>query len=241
MSFDVETELAVERWSSLDVEDGPPTLSQLHDDGRGRVGRRDERGAYSALVSARHRRPSTLRPLSAGGQRRRRDHGLPAAVPLRAHVGVRRRRQLGRGAPLGGGAGRVRLTLAHTSHHSAHWDEFGPGATGVGWELGLMELAVHVAQPDEAQMDEAAFVASPEGKAIIIGSSEAWGRAAIAPERTPRPLGRRRSAPARSTLAKRPRLVPGFPPAPRPAAHRPSSRASPAGGPTRSPRPSRRD
>ena len=79
-----------------------------------------------------------------------------------------------------GGAGRVRLTLAHTSHHSAHWDEFGPGATGVGWELGLMELAVHVAQPDEAQMDEAAFVASPEGKAIIIGSSEAWGRAAIA-------------------------------------------------------------
>ncbi len=79
-----------------------------------------------------------------------------------------------------GGAGRVRLTLAHTSHHSAHWDEFGPGATGVGWELGLMGLAVHVAQPDEAQMDEAAFVASPEGRALIIGSSEAWGRAAIA-------------------------------------------------------------
>ena len=26
-----------------------------------------------------------------------------------------------------GGAGRVRLTVAHTSHHSPHWDEFGPG------------------------------------------------------------------------------------------------------------------
>ena len=79
-----------------------------------------------------------------------------------------------------GGAGRVRLTVAHTSHHSPHWDEFGPGATGVGWELGLMGLAVHVAQPDEAQIDEAAFVASPEGRALMAGSSEGWGRAAIA-------------------------------------------------------------
>ena len=79
-----------------------------------------------------------------------------------------------------GGDGRVRLSLAHTSHHSAHWDEFGPGATGVGWELGLMGLAVHLAQPGEAKIDEAAFVASPEGRALMAGSSEAWGRAAIA-------------------------------------------------------------
>ena len=79
-----------------------------------------------------------------------------------------------------GGAGRVRLTLAHTSHHSAHWDEFGPGATGVGWEMGLMGLAVHLEDPDQAQIDEAAFVASLEGRALMVGSSEAWGRAAIA-------------------------------------------------------------
>ena len=78
-----------------------------------------------------------------------------------------------------GGDGRVRLSLAHTSHHSAHWDEFGPGATGVGWEMGLMGLAVHLAQPGEAKIDEAAFVASLEGRALMAGSSEAWGRAAI--------------------------------------------------------------
>ena len=76
--------------------------------------------------------------------------------------------------------GGVRLTLAHTSIHSPHWDEFGPGAAGVGWELGLMGLAAHLERPDEVQIDEAAFVASPEGVALMGGSSEAWGRAAIA-------------------------------------------------------------
>ncbi len=79
-----------------------------------------------------------------------------------------------------GGDGSVRLTLAHTSHHSPHWDEFGPGATGVGWEMGLMGLAAHLERPDEPQIDEAAFVASAEGRALMAGSSEAWGRAAIA-------------------------------------------------------------
>ena len=77
------------------------------------------------------------------------------------------------------GDGHVRLTLAHTSHHSAHWDEFGPGATGVGWEMGLLGLAVHLEQPDEAKIDEAAFIASAEGRALMTGSSDAWGQAAI--------------------------------------------------------------
>ena len=80
----------------------------------------------------------------------------------------------------GGGDGRVRLTLAHTSLHSEHWDQFGPGAAGVGWELGLMGLAAHLERPEEARTDEAAFVATSEGRALMAGSSEAWGRAAIA-------------------------------------------------------------
>ena len=80
----------------------------------------------------------------------------------------------------GGGDGRVRLALAHTSHHSEHWDQFGPGAAGVGWKLGLMGLAAHLERPDEAKVDEVAFVASSEGRALMAGSSDAWGRAAIA-------------------------------------------------------------
>ena len=81
---------------------------------------------------------------------------------------------------LDGGDGRVRLTLAHTSHHSPHWDEFGPGAAGVGWEMGLLGLAAHLERPDEPRTDEAAFVASSEGRALMRGSSDAWGRAATA-------------------------------------------------------------
>ena len=75
-------------------------------------------------------------------------------------------------------AGRARLTLTHTAHLSEHWDEYGPGATGVGWELGLMGLALHLTQPAEAKLDEAAFAASPDGKALITGSSEGWEQAA---------------------------------------------------------------
>ena len=77
------------------------------------------------------------------------------------------------------GAGRARLTLTHTAHVSEHWGEYGPGAAGVGWELGLMGLAIYLARPAEPKLDEAAFSASPEGKAFITGSSEGWGQASI--------------------------------------------------------------
>ena len=78
------------------------------------------------------------------------------------------------------GAGRARLTLTHTAHLSEHWDTYGPGTTGVGWEMGLLGLAIHLAASDEPMPDEAAFAISPEGKAFITGSSEAWGHAAVA-------------------------------------------------------------
>ena len=78
------------------------------------------------------------------------------------------------------GAGRARLMLTHTAHVSEHWAEYGPGATGVGWELGLMGLAIHLARPDEPKLDEAAFAASADGKAFIAGSSDGWGQASIA-------------------------------------------------------------
>ena len=77
------------------------------------------------------------------------------------------------------GAGSARLTLTHTARLSDHWGEYGPGAVGVGWELGLMGLAIHIAQPTEPMPDEVEFATSPEGKAFIAGSSEAWGQAAI--------------------------------------------------------------
>ena len=78
------------------------------------------------------------------------------------------------------GAGRARLTLTHTASLSDHWDTFGPGAVGVGWEMALLGLALHIAQPDAPKPDEAAFAASVDGKALITGSSEGWEQAAVA-------------------------------------------------------------
>ena len=79
-----------------------------------------------------------------------------------------------------GEGGLVCLTLTHTAHLSDHWNTYGPGAVGVGWELGLMGLSLHIAHPDEPMPDETAFAASPDGRAIIQGSSDRWGQAAVA-------------------------------------------------------------
>ena len=78
------------------------------------------------------------------------------------------------------GPGSARLTLTHSMRLSDQWDTYGPGATGVGWEGGLLGLALHFESPDEVVSDEAAFTASEEGKAFYAASSEAWGEAAVA-------------------------------------------------------------
>ena len=76
--------------------------------------------------------------------------------------------------------GCARLALTHTALLSEHWGDYGPGAVGVGWELGLLGLASHVAQPSAPKLAEATFVASADGKAFVAGSSDGWRRAAIA-------------------------------------------------------------
>ncbi|MEO0983004.1 MAG: SRPBCC family protein [Pseudomonadota bacterium] len=73
----------------------------------------------------------------------------------------------------------ARLTLTHTSKVSPFWTEYGPGATGVGWELGLSGLALHLVDPAAARFDEQAFADSEEGKSFARGSSAEWGEAAI--------------------------------------------------------------
>ena len=74
--------------------------------------------------------------------------------------------------------GRARLTLTHTALLSEHWDTFGPGAVGVGWEMAFLGIALHLAHPDAPRPNEEEFAGSPDGRAFILGSSEGWGRAA---------------------------------------------------------------
>ncbi len=78
------------------------------------------------------------------------------------------------------GDGSARLTLTHTSRLSEHWNQYGPGAVGVGWELALLGLSLHIAHPTQPMPDETEFATSTDGKALITGSSERWGQAAVA-------------------------------------------------------------
>ncbi len=95
------------------------------------------------------------------------------------------------------GSGHARLTLTHTAHLSEHWDTYGPGAVGVGWEMGFLGLALYLAEPNWSKPDDMAFATSPDGKAFITGSSEGWGRAAVAAGTNPETAG----AAARQTTA----------------------------------------
>jgi uncharacterized protein YndB with AHSA1/START domain len=79
-------------------------------------------------------------------------------------------------------ADRTRFELEHIAHvEAARWLEYGPGAVGVGWDLLLAGLDVHLrtAEPlDPAEV--AAWSASPEGKQFISLSSQRWGEASVA-------------------------------------------------------------
>lgn len=85
-------------------------------------------------------------------------------------------------SPDGGSADRTRFTLSHTAPVDAHWEQFGPGAVGVGWDLGLNGLYLHLASGGES-VDPAAFAewsASEEGIRFARLSGEAWGEAHVA-------------------------------------------------------------
>jgi uncharacterized protein YndB with AHSA1/START domain len=72
--------------------------------------------------------------------------------------------------------------MAHVARPDAHWDQFGPGAVGVGWDMTLMGLGEYLNKAGAAVKpeDAIAWMASEEGREFMRKSSEDWGRAAIA-------------------------------------------------------------
>jgi uncharacterized protein YndB with AHSA1/START domain len=76
----------------------------------------------------------------------------------------------------------TRLTLEHVAHvDQAGWDKFGPGEGGVGWDMGLLSLAIHVATRAAVDPAEAAgWFASEPGKDFLRNASDDWARASIA-------------------------------------------------------------
>jgi uncharacterized protein YndB with AHSA1/START domain len=78
--------------------------------------------------------------------------------------------------------GETELELRHVAPVPPEmWDEFGPGAVGVGWELALLGLDLHVASGETVDPAEVmAWQTSPAGRDYVARSSEAWGEASIA-------------------------------------------------------------
>lgn len=79
----------------------------------------------------------------------------------------------------------TRLTLQHImgkdEASEEHWKKFGPGATGVGWDLGFLGLGMHLR--DRQAIDQAesfAWMGSEQGKTFIRQCAAAWGEAHIA-------------------------------------------------------------
>jgi uncharacterized protein YndB with AHSA1/START domain len=68
------------------------------------------------------------------------------------------------------------LDLEHTAVvPDEAWDQFGPGAVGVGWDQGLVGLAAHL--HGESLGEPGTWPMSDEGRAFSARSSKAWGEA----------------------------------------------------------------
>ncbi|MFH8248886.1 SRPBCC domain-containing protein [Microbacterium sp. B2969] len=81
---------------------------------------------------------------------------------------------------------RTRLELEHVAAVSdvpdGMWEQFGPSATGIGWDSGLLGLALHLGSaadgpsPEEGQ----AWMLSDEGRLFTHRSAEEWAKAHVA-------------------------------------------------------------
>lgn len=84
------------------------------------------------------------------------------------------------------GPERTRVELEHVALTSEVpdevWEQFGPAATGIGWDSGFLGLALYLGSavdgptPEEGQ----AWMLSDEGKSFSQRSSEEWAKAHVA-------------------------------------------------------------
>jgi len=78
----------------------------------------------------------------------------------------------------------TQLTLEHivrASDADEHWKTYGPGAVGVGWDLSLVGLGLHLESGGSFDPQAGmAWAASDEGKRFMRTSAAAWADAHIA-------------------------------------------------------------
>lgn len=75
------------------------------------------------------------------------------------------------------GPQQARLVLEHIAHPDDHWAEFGPAATGLGWEYGLLGLRLYLDGVEWAQSDSEAWSASADGARFARLAGQDWAQA----------------------------------------------------------------
>lgn len=77
----------------------------------------------------------------------------------------------------GGGA---RFELDHIAYPEDHWNQYGPGAVGLGYDMSLAALALHLATGEATNdQDHAAWWASDEAKRFLAAAGERWCEADV--------------------------------------------------------------
>ncbi len=71
------------------------------------------------------------------------------------------------------------VELEHTSREAdippGFWDQFGPGATGVGWDGGMLGLALHLSTGSDVNPESVpSWAFTDEGRAFYRGAADAW-------------------------------------------------------------------
>lgn len=90
----------------------------------------------------------------------------------------------------------TRFVLEHVARvadmPATMWETYGPGATGVGWDGGLLGLGLHLGATDGSlsPAEAEAWAGTDEGRAFYRGSADAWAAAHVTagadPERAAR-------------------------------------------------------
>lgn len=80
------------------------------------------------------------------------------------------------------GGDEAELEVRHLAHVPDDlWDQYGPGAVGIGWDLGLMGLDLHLSGGESLDPEEVrSWGTTPSARAFIDESSTAWATASIA-------------------------------------------------------------
>lgn len=76
----------------------------------------------------------------------------------------------------------TQLELAHEAPVAPEfWEQYGPGAVGVGWDLALMALGLHLATGAAVDSTEGlTFPTTPEGRVFVETAARGWADAAVA-------------------------------------------------------------